>query len=170
MADDIDIGAVKARLIALRADLLDTGETSAESRQPVELDQSRVGRLSRMDALQGQAMALEIARRRANEVRRIDAALTRIDDGEYGSCVTCGEDVAAKRLDLDPAAAVCIDGRGRGRHGATEPVVPPIYSIYRRNLGILHHHRIPFPACIRSSKSSRTARRSTQKSLPCDSR
>ena len=48
--------------------------------------------------------------------------------------------------------------------------VPPIYSIHRRNLGILHHHRIPFPACIRSSKSSRTARRSTQKSLPCDSR
>ena len=49
-------------------------------------------------------------------------------------------------------------------------LVPPIYSIHRRNLGILHHHRIPFPACIRSSKSSRTARRSTQKSLPCDSR
>ena len=48
--------------------------------------------------------------------------------------------------------------------------VPPIYSIHRRNLGILHHHRIPFPACIRSLKSSRTARRSTQKSLPCDSR
>ena len=48
--------------------------------------------------------------------------------------------------------------------------VPPIYTIYRRNLEILHHHRIPFPACIRSSKSSRTARRSTQKSLPCDSR
>ena len=51
-----------------------------------------------------------------------------------------------------------------------EKLVPPIYSIYRRNLGILHHHRIPFPACIRSSKSSRTARRSTQKSLACDSR
>ena len=48
--------------------------------------------------------------------------------------------------------------------------VPPIYSIYRRNLGILNHHRIPFPACIRSSKSSRTVRRSTQKSLPYDSR
>ena len=47
---------------------------------------------------------------------------------------------------------------------------PPIYSIHRRNLGILHHHRIPFPACIISSKSSRTARHSTQKSLPCDSR
>ena len=54
--------------------------------------------------------------------------------------------------------------------GSDPPIVPPIYSIHRRNLGILHHHRIPFPACIRSSKSSRTARRSTQKSLPCDSR
>ena len=54
--------------------------------------------------------------------------------------------------------------------GHVEDPVPPIYSIHRRNLGILHHHRIPFPACIRSSKSSRTARRSTQKSLPCDSR
>ena len=107
--DDIDIKAVKARLIALRADLRDTSATSAESREPVELDQSRVGRLSRMDALQGQAMALEIARRRENEVRRIDAALARIDGGEYGYCVTCGEDIAAKRLDLDPAAAVCID-------------------------------------------------------------
>ena len=42
---------------------------------------------------------------------------------------------------------------------------PSHYSIHRRNLGILHHHRIPFPACIRSSKSSRTARRSTQKIL-----
>ena len=55
--------------------------------------------------------------------------------------------------------------------GNAPRAVPPIYSIHRRNLGILHHHRIPFPACIiRSSKSSRTVRRSTQKSLPCDSR
>ena len=57
-----------------------------------------------------------------------------------------------------------------GTPGCLNTIVPPIYSIYGRNLGILHHHRIPFPACIRSSKSSRTARRSTQKSLPCDSR
>ena len=42
-------------------------------------------------------------------MQRIDAALARVDAGAYGSCVTCGEDIAAKRLDLDPAAAVCID-------------------------------------------------------------
>ena len=68
---DIDIEAVRVRLIALRADLLDTGETSAESRQPVELDQSRVGRLSRMDALQGQALAPDISRRRAHPARAL---------------------------------------------------------------------------------------------------
>ena len=107
--DSIGIGAVKSRLVALRAVLCDTSAASAESRRPLELDPSRVGRLSRMDALQGQAMALEIARRRANQVQGIDAALARIDEGAYGSCVTCGEDIAAKRLDLDPAAAVCID-------------------------------------------------------------
>ncbi len=113
--DDIDVEALKARLIALRADLLDTGNASAESRQPVELDQSRVGRLSRMDVLQGQAMAVEVGRRRTNEIRRIDAALARIDEGAFGYCVTCGDDIAAKRLELDPAAAVCIDcARGNG--------------------------------------------------------
>ena len=63
-----------------------------------------------------------------------------------------------------------IDDEGCQTHVLSIVGVPPIYSIHRRNLGILHHHRIPFRACIRSSKSSRTARRSTQKSLPCDSR
>ncbi len=110
--DDIDIEAVKARLIALRVDLLDTSATSAESREPVELDQSRVGRLSRMGALQDQAMALEAERRRSLELRRIDAALGRIDEGEFGCCVTCGEEIAPKRLELDPTTPVCIAGAG----------------------------------------------------------
>ena len=61
-----------------------------------------------MDALQGQAMAVETERRRGVGIARIDAALARIDEGEYGACVTCGADIAAKRLELDPAAAVCI--------------------------------------------------------------
>ncbi len=113
--DDIDIGASKARLEALRGALVDTGQAGAESRRPVELDQSRVGRLSRMDALRDQAMAVELERRRSVEIQRIDAALARIDAGEYGFCVACGEEIAKKRLDLDPAAAVCIAcARGGG--------------------------------------------------------
>ncbi len=108
MSDDIDISAFKARLEALRAALEETSAQSAESRQPVELDQTAVGRISRMDAMQGQAMAVETERRRGVEIARIDAALARMAEGEYGFCVTCGEDIAVRRLELDPAAAVCI--------------------------------------------------------------
>lgn len=78
-----------------------------EDRATVTLDQQSVGRLSRMDALQRQAMAQETQRRRAIERKRIAAALARIADDEYGWCATCGEAIAAGRLDADPTAALC---------------------------------------------------------------
>jgi DnaK suppressor protein len=61
---DIDIAAFAARLRMLRAELAETSAQSADSRQPVELDQTAVGRISRMDAMRGQAMAVETERRR----------------------------------------------------------------------------------------------------------
>ena len=61
-----------------------------------------------MDALQVQAMALETSRRRAVELRRIAAALARIDEGDYGACLECGEEIAVRRLELTPAAPLCI--------------------------------------------------------------
>ncbi len=82
-------------------------ETSGE-RAPVELDQQAVGRLSRMDALQVQAMALETSRRRGVELRRIASALARIDEGEYGYCLECGEEISVRRVELTPAAPLCI--------------------------------------------------------------
>ncbi|MEL0151454.1 MAG: TraR/DksA C4-type zinc finger protein, partial [Rhodobiaceae bacterium] len=65
-------------------------------------------RLSRMDALQQQAMAAETQRRRYRQVLLLDAALQRLDDGEYGYCVNCGEEIEADRLALDPATPFCI--------------------------------------------------------------
>lgn len=105
----------RERLEQRRAELTAVADSAAEGRRPVELDQSRVGRLSRMDALQDQAMALETERRRANELRRIDAALERIADGEYGYCLTCGEEIGTKRLELDPATPTCVDCAGGGK-------------------------------------------------------
>ena len=106
---DIDLAALKAALETRRADLLRLAATSEESRRPVELDQTKVGRLSRMDALQDQAMQLETERRRQLELQRIEAALERMIVGDYGYCVGCGEEIAAKRLELDPTTPVCID-------------------------------------------------------------
>jgi DnaK suppressor protein len=81
----------------------------------VELDQQAVGRLSRMDALQNQAMAEAQSRRRQAERQRILAALERLDQDEYGFCLECGEDIAPDRLALDPAIALCADCMRRGQ-------------------------------------------------------
>lgn len=103
-----DLAALRASLVARLEDLRAASETTADNRRPVELDQTSVGRLSRMDAMQGQAMALATERRRHEEVRRVEAAILRIDDGEYGYCISCGEEIAAKRLGVDPTIATCI--------------------------------------------------------------
>jgi RNA polymerase-binding transcription factor DksA len=41
------------------------------------------------------------------EIRMIDAALARMDEGEYGFCVTCGAEIDAARLDVVPATPFC---------------------------------------------------------------
>ena len=76
---DIDVAAMRARLERRREELQHLTEAASGSRRPVELDQTRVGRLSRMDALQSQAMSIETERRRQVELRRIEAAL----DADY---------------------------------------------------------------------------------------
>lgn len=74
----------------------------------VELDQTRSGRLSRIDALQLQAMANAGRDRAALELRRIDAALARIQAGTYGECIDCAEPIEAGRLTASPAATSCV--------------------------------------------------------------
>ncbi len=82
---------------------------SKTARDPVTLDQDSVGRLSRIDAMQVQAMALAQARRRQAERAAIDAALDRIDDGEFGYCLKCGEAIAPARLEHNPSVSICIE-------------------------------------------------------------
>lgn len=79
-----------------------------DDRSTVTLDQQSVGRLSRMDAMQRQAMAKATERRRETERRRILAALDRIADGEFGFCTECGERITQKRLEVDPTAPTCL--------------------------------------------------------------
>ncbi|WP_245626845.1 TraR/DksA family transcriptional regulator [Aestuariivita boseongensis] len=80
----------------------------AEGQSVVTLDQQSVGRLSRMDALQNQAMAKAQQARRDLERRRLTHALAAMEDGEYGYCEDCGEDIPLPRLRLDPAATRCV--------------------------------------------------------------
>ena len=98
----------RAALLARREALEAEDATNADSRDTVELQQDSVGRLSRMDAMQQQAMAQATERRRTAERARISAALERIEDGEWGYCLKCGEEIAEKRLRHDPSVANCV--------------------------------------------------------------
>ena len=101
--------AMKERLIAMREALENVAATGDASAEVVQLDQAKVGRLSRMDALQAQAMAQAAGQRRTAQLREIDAALRRIDDGCYGDCRDCEEPIDPRRLEADPTARLCID-------------------------------------------------------------
>ena len=101
----VDLAAVAARLRARRDELLRLTAEHEDESDPVELDQARVGRLSRMDALQSQALAAEVERRREVELERIDMALERIEQGEYGYCVACGEPIVREAAGARPGDA-----------------------------------------------------------------
>ena len=105
----IDIQEFKATLLALRDELASIEQAERDAKRPLELDQSRVGRLSRMDALQVQAMSVESFRRKKLQRQRVEAALTRIAKDEFGLCLECGEEINPKRLEFDPTLLLCID-------------------------------------------------------------
>lgn len=105
---DIDTDFFKALLMQREESAAHLLKSTEDAARPPELDQTRVGRLSRMDAMQTQAMAKESERRGRQEIGRIRTALARIDDGEYGYCLSCGEPIAKERLEFDPAATQCV--------------------------------------------------------------
>jgi len=100
---------MRDKLLKLRAALEAAAETAEGSAAIVELDQSAVGRLSRMDAMQAQAMAQASGQRRDEMLLRITAALKRVDDGMYGVCLKCDEPINSKRLEFDPTVLLCVD-------------------------------------------------------------
>ena len=112
----IDEQDFRARILAEQQALEALSATTAEAAKPVELDQTRVGRVSRMDAMQNQAMSLEAKRRQELQLQKLSAALTRLDAGDYGYCVRCGEAINVERLKVELTALLCIDCAEQGEH------------------------------------------------------
>ncbi|MDT8429765.1 MAG: TraR/DksA family transcriptional regulator [Pseudomonadales bacterium] len=105
---DLDTVKFKSRLLEMRSELEALDSIAKSSTATVVLDQSSIGRLSRMDAMQGQQMALEAERRRKQQLVQIVAALRRIESGDFGECISCGEQIALGRLNVNPLAVRCI--------------------------------------------------------------
>jgi len=106
--------AYRKRIQEEMEELRALSDGSREGRAPVELDQQSVGRLSRMDAMQQQSMDLAREERRRQRLAILAAALRRMDEDEFGYCLSCGDDIAVARLRADPAATLCVDCQ-RGR-------------------------------------------------------
>jgi DnaK suppressor protein len=105
---DSELDTFRAALARLQAELESIATQSDESTGTVQLDQACVGRLSRMDALQAQQMALEADRRRRLQLAEIDRAFARVASGEYGDCDRCDEEIDRRRLLANPLTTRCI--------------------------------------------------------------
>jgi DnaK suppressor protein len=103
--------ALNAALLDLRASIQGMLRDGAERAGTVELDQSRMGRLSRIDAIQHQKMAQANLARQRIRLERVEAAIERFEDDpeEYGLCPDCDEDITFRRLQAAPDAIFCVD-------------------------------------------------------------
>ena len=97
----------RSRLELLAEEIRSAMESSKEDSGVVELDTS-IGRLSRMDAMQNQQMALELRRRQEQQLLRIANALKRMDKGTYGLCGKCKQLIAEVRLEVSPDVVLCV--------------------------------------------------------------
>jgi DnaK suppressor protein len=104
-----ELESIKVQLNELKADLLAREGTSHEATKTVVLDQAAVGRVSRIDAIQQQEMALEAERRRLLMLKKIEGAFMRLETSEFGECFVCGVDIGLNRLSLNPLLTRCLN-------------------------------------------------------------
>ena len=109
MAETIEIEALRQRIIDELTALDHLRTQSRDSRAPVQLDQQSVGRLSRMDAMQQQAMNIANDTRRQHRHQALMAALKRIETRDYGYCHNCDDAIGTGRLGIDSAVMLCVD-------------------------------------------------------------
>ena len=100
---------LRTQLVTLVAELESALSASAASAAPVVLDQSSVGRLSRMDAMQQQAMAKATRQKAQLRLTQCKAALSAFDRDEYGLCRKCEEPIGYRRLCAKPEAPFCVE-------------------------------------------------------------
>jgi DnaK suppressor protein len=103
------ITQLRATLITRQQELLQLLHDADANTKPVTLDQQSVGRVSRIDAIQQQQMAIANQQQTSDMLTGIELALRRIDDASYGACLECGDPIAYARLQAQPAASLCID-------------------------------------------------------------
>lgn len=98
----------RSKIEARICELEDSMESTKQDREAISPDKS-IGRLSRLDSMQMQQMALGMNSRMQEEVRQLKEALKRISVGCYGTCELCRQDIPMERLEFQLDATICIE-------------------------------------------------------------
>ncbi len=110
--DELDtqtLSRLKSLLLKMQEDLEEQLTISESSAQVVTLDQTSVGRVSRMDAMQQQSMAVSTREKSSKRLVNVKLALQSISRGEYGFCKNCYELISTPRLMAQPEAKFCLN-------------------------------------------------------------
>ena len=102
------IEALRVKLEEQKRDLSSQLSATAGAAKPVKLDQTAVGRLSRMDSMQSQAIVNASREAMKTRLNQCDAALQAVERGNYGFCRLCEEPIGVKRLSAKPEAPFCL--------------------------------------------------------------
>ncbi|MFT4635748.1 MAG: DnaK suppressor protein [Arenicella sp.] len=108
MPERLKLISFSRKLNALKLAVLETERLANAAAQPVKVDQNSVGRLSRVDAIQSQAMAIANVKRQAKLLIDIERAFGEIESGEYGLCIECDDFIASARLEANLVTQTCI--------------------------------------------------------------
>ncbi|MCP4391921.1 MAG: TraR/DksA family transcriptional regulator [Gammaproteobacteria bacterium] len=111
------IDQLRDLLLDKRRELESQLASAEDTTKPVTLDQQSVGRVSRIDAIQQQQMAIAGQQQATQISKQIEVALQRIDSGEYGYCLQCGETIGFARLQAQPFASMCLDCQSASESG-----------------------------------------------------
>jgi len=111
LSDD-QIAELHDDLVELKGELTRMLSSAAESGEPVALDQSAVGRLSRMGAMQVQAIAQANLRSLKLRLDLVGQALRLGEDDDYGTCRRCAEPIGYPRLKARPESPFCLGCQG----------------------------------------------------------
>jgi DnaK suppressor protein len=114
---ETELQTFKSSLTARRWEL----ERLISNREPAAIETS-ADALDQIQHAVEREMALGTLARESAGLRDARAALVRIDNGNFGTCLDCEEDISAKRLAAAPWAARCIVCQERAdREGAQNP-------------------------------------------------
>ena len=104
-----ELEQLKSTLETLLAELQAQLERGAAATAAVQLDQTLVGRVSRVDVMQQQSMAVSTRNKTRQRMQKVTAALAAVAAGDYGYCRRCDEAIGFARLHAQPEANLCID-------------------------------------------------------------